>query len=305
MAKIKWDTELARKAINDKWKNKLDIIEPFTYTNVDTKINMLCKIHGQFNRSLYEILNRKYPCPKCSPTGPKGWDFIKKELYNTHGDRYNYNLMDNGGYKPNTALKIICYEHGLFQQSLSEHKKGSNCPKCVDKEKRKTVNDFLYESIKNHGSTYSYENIFLYFNTYNTKIPIICKKHGEFWQRAGDHSRGSGCSRCNSPSKGELQIKRWLLDNRIPFEIEKTFLDFKTPKGSYYRFDFYLPEHRILLEYDGIQHHKPTLFNNYDTNSQINIDNIKTKYAQDNGYKLIRINNLKEISDKLSNEDLK
>ena len=305
MTKIKWDTELARKAIIDKCGDIVKIIEPYSYTHIDHKIPLKCKEHGNFERSLYEIIKRKYPCPKCSPTGPKGWEFIKNELYKKHGNRYNYSLMDNGGYSARQPLKIICPEHGLFTQLLGEHKKGSNCPRCVAESTRKTINNFLYESISKHGNNYGYENIFEHFKTYNDKVPILCKKHGEFWQRAGDHSKGVGCPSCNQSSKGEMLIQKFLTQNGIEFVTQKTFDDFKTDKGFKYKFDFYLPTIGTLIEFDGIQHLKPTLYNQYDVENQHRIDNIKNQYAGNNGYLLLRITELNAIEDILTREILK
>lgn len=43
---------------------------------------------------------------------------------------------------------------------------------------------------------------------------------------------------------------------KIEVEREKTFRDLRRNK-SFYRFDFYLPEHNILIEMDGEYHWKP------------------------------------------------
>ena len=62
-----------------------------------------------------------------------------------------------------------------------------------------------------------------------------------------------------------------------------------------YRFDFYLPEYNLMIEYDGEQHYKPMRYN---SNEEKNIsdfykrqerDNIKTKYCSDNNINLLRI----------------
>lgn len=52
-------------------------------------------------------------------------------------------------------------------------------------------------------------------------------------------------------SKGEEKILHILLKNKINFIREKTFIDLKRGK---YRFDFYLPQFNICIEYDGPQH---------------------------------------------------
>lgn len=45
-----------------------------------------------------------------------------------------------------------------------------------------------------HGSEYDYSKT-VYTGFYN-KVIIICKKHGEFLQRASDHLSGCGCKQC-------------------------------------------------------------------------------------------------------------
>lgn len=52
-------------------------------------------------------------------------------------------------------------------------------------------------------------------------------------------------------SKGEQKITQILQQNRIQFETEKTFKDLH---GGKFRFDFYLPKLKTIIEYDGEQH---------------------------------------------------
>lgn len=54
------------------------------------------------------------------------------------------------------------------------------------------------------------------------------------------------------PSKGEQKIIDILNEEKIKYEREKNFTDEK--KVAYYRFDFYLPDYNICLEFQGMQH---------------------------------------------------
>ena len=45
-----------------------------------------------------------------------------------------------------------------------------------------------------HGGRYSYQNS-EYINS-KSKVCITCSKHGDFYQTASDHIRGSGCPKC-------------------------------------------------------------------------------------------------------------
>ena len=75
--------------------------------------------------------------------------FIEKAK-EIHGDKYDYSLVE---YKNNkTKIKIICKEHGIFEQSPYLHLKGSGCPKCYYKKLSNqntfTINEFI-EKAKN------------------------------------------------------------------------------------------------------------------------------------------------------------
>ena len=60
--------------------------------------------------------------------------------------------------------------------------------------KRKTTEEFIAEARKVHGDKYDYSKV-EYINK-NTKVCIICSKHGEFWQDPHSHLQGSGCPLC-------------------------------------------------------------------------------------------------------------
>ena len=51
----------------------------------------------------------------------------------------------------------------------------------------------------------------------------------------------------------EEKIITILKKEKIKFQREKTYPDLKF---GYYRFDFLLPQHNLLIEVDGAQHHK-------------------------------------------------
>lgn len=100
----------------------------------------------------------------------------------------------------------------------------------------------------------------------------------------------ASCGHCNL-SKGENKIEQILQDNNIKFERQKTFDNCRNI--NLLRFDFYLPEFDILIEYDGIQHYKYKESSDWNTKenfkkTKIN-DSIKNKWCIDNSKALIRI----------------
>ena len=219
-----------------------------------------------------------------------------------HNNKYDYSLVDykNGLIK----VKIICPKHGMFEQTPKNHFKGSGCKKCgliIVKEKQILGREqFIKKANKVHNNKYDYTKI-NYINSH-TKIKIICPKHGMFEQIPSNHLKGQGCSLCKG-SKGEKTIRNYLLKNNVKFEKEKTFKNCKNENCL--PFDFYLPEHNLLIEYDGIQHFKPIdFFGGKKTFDLLKInDNIKNKFAINNNINLLRIsykefNNINNILNK-------
>lgn len=65
--------------------------------------------------------------------------------------------------------------------------------------KKLTTSEFILNAQAIHGDMYDYSET-VYINT-RTNIKIICKKHGEFEQRANHHLTGSKCPECVRENK--------------------------------------------------------------------------------------------------------
>lgn len=148
---------------------------------------------------------------------------------------------------------------------------------------------------------------------HNSKYLVRCDCGKEYEIYANNLTQNctTSCG-CVKESHGEQKIREILLKNNISFENQKTFSDFCYPdtKGIP-RYDFYLPDYNILIEYDGEQHFKVAF--NWDTQEKFNqrqfYDKLKNKYALQNNITLIRIpythyNNLC-IEDLLNNSNFK
>jgi hypothetical protein len=61
---------------------------------------------------------------------------------------------------------------------------------------------FLDRSKSIHNNLYSYDLV-NYVNAL-TKVEIICKTHGSFWQIPATHCRGTGCPKCSKYSKKSI-----------------------------------------------------------------------------------------------------
>lgn len=97
---------------------------------------------------------------------------------------------------------------------------------------------------------------------------------------------------CLSKSVGERKVKTQLELLQINFEREKSFEGCKNPETNYsLRYDFYLPDYKCCIEYDGFTH----FIANGGWNTRENLygvqyrDSIKTKFCEDNNIRLVRI----------------
>ena len=69
--------------------------------------------------------------------------------------------------------------------------------------KRFTKEEFIKRARERHGNKYDYSKA-EYINA-DSKVCIICPKHGEFWQRVSDHIRGCGCPECSGVKRNTLE----------------------------------------------------------------------------------------------------
>ena len=66
--------------------------------------------------------------------------FIKKSKI-VHGDKYNYSLVDYIDRTKN--VKIICPEHGIFEQRPDTHLKGGGCKKSFREKISSNTENFI------------------------------------------------------------------------------------------------------------------------------------------------------------------
>lgn len=92
-------------------------------------------------------------------------------------------------------------------------------------------------------------------------------------------------------SKGEDYIVSLLRAANVKFEREKTYPDLHGKRNVPLRFDFYLPDYQIHIEYDGIQHYQQiSQFTNHkDYLAARERDRKKNSYCLARSLKLYRI----------------
>ncbi len=307
MSNKKTTKQFIKKA-NKIHNNKYNYSKVVYKTNKD-KVEIICKKHGSFWQKPNNHLNGQ-GCYKCgreivSNKLKKTTKQFIKEANKIHNNKYDYSFVDYN--QAHEKVKIICPVHGLFFQSPHCHLKGKSCKRCADEEsskkRSKSSSQFIKDAREVHGNRYDYSKT--EYIRAKAKIKIICPVHGIFKQRPNDHLNGCGCPICKS-SKGELKIRNFLLRNEIKFIQQKTFPDCK--RAHFLPFDFYLPEHNLCIEYDGIQHFEAIEYFGGENQfkDQLIKDNIKNNYCKENDINLLRIrydenNIIKLLENKIEN----
>ena len=274
------------------------------YVNANTKVCVICPIHGEFLVSPANHL-RERGCPKCRSRKNIVSSYeiskpmlIRKHTKETffekakkiHGNKYDYSKVN---YKDNkTKVCIICPIHGEFWQRPDHHLHGQGCKKCGDlirsENKKNYQEDWIKAADELHNHKYDYSKI-NYVNA-NTKVCIICPEHGEFWQKPASHMQGKGCPICNE-SVLEREIITFLKNENIKYEYRCHF----EWLGNL-ELDFYLPEYNVAIECQGLQHFEPIEhFGGIERFiKQIENDKFKMEKCCEQKIKLLYFSNLKK-----------
>ena len=229
---------------NKKHDNRYDYSKA-EYSNIDTKIYIICTKHGEFLQTPYEHL-KGHGCLMCGNNSISQNEFIDyaKRKY---GNLYDYSLVDYKNKK--SPVIIICKIHGQFLQTPSKHLSiGScGCYKCVIDSRKNTTFGFVQSAVVVHGNKYDYSTTD--YNGAFARIEIICYKHGRFIQRANDHLNNHGCPKCQTIiSSGHRRLLE-LLPNEL--EIVINVRNIMPP----YEIDIWIPKYKLAIEYHGYYWH--------------------------------------------------
>lgn len=98
------------------------------YKNAQTKISIICPIHGEFTQTPTSHLSGK-GCPKCGLEKVKlSKNIVFARFKECHGSKYDYSKVKYTSTK--MPIIIVCPEHGEFEQVVDSHLRGHGCPSC-------------------------------------------------------------------------------------------------------------------------------------------------------------------------------
>lgn len=162
-------------------------------------------------------------------------DFIKKAK-EKHGNKYDYSLVE---YVNNvTKVKIICKEHGVFEQTPIWHLNRGGCLSCSNNYGKLTTEHFIERAKEKHGNKYDYSNT-VYIGALK-KLNITCKEHGEFSIFPHAHFKGYGCPMCGGKLTYNMFIEKANFVHSNKYNYSK-FAELHVPKSK--KIEIICPKH--------------------------------------------------------------
>lgn len=276
-----------------------------SYQGGSQPVAIVCPRHGKFEQIAQNHLAGK-GCQKCAAV-VRGdarrsslEDFVRGARV-VHGDTFDYSQVT---YATNqSTVAIICPKHGVFIQTPASHLAGRGCIPCSRARRTTSRADFVARVTEIFSGFYGYSRIETERVRHKDLVEVICPRHGVFSIRANSHLRGKGCRHCRT-SQHERYIRRLLDVAGIDYEAQwghETLRD-QLPL----RFDFMLPRQKVLIEYDGVFHSAPQAWAGGSAKAEKAFedtrrrDAVKDRWAANNGWQLIRLNNPKTILKELT-----
>lgn len=264
-----------------------------TYKNNSSMMNFICEKDGYEVISTWTTLSSK----GCKCINCENEKYHKKLV--KHIEDNKMPIIVKGKYlnssTPISCLCTICGENFTITPNsiISQNAIHRKCAyKIMGKQSIIPIDDFIKRLEESNPHI-------IYLDGYHGisyKAQVKCKLCEYIWDaNIFGLLYGKGCPNC-SRYKGETFISNFLSKHNITFNVQKTFNDLIGIGGYKLRYDFYLPKHNLLIEYQGIQHEKPVDFigkgDKFAQDSffyQQEHDSRKREYAKEHNIKLLEI----------------
>lgn len=307
--KRKWTEE----AIIEYIKNEGYVFIKFVfYKALDSRVLIQCsKKHKPYEVSFRNFKGNKSKKPRrCPYCNNKELVYFKdiKEYANNNGydilikdDEYK-NMYQTLKFKHRKCGEITELSFINFKSRLERN--NEPCDICAN---RIEIN---YQYVYNEMKKYGYKLLSIEYNNAHELLKVECNHSHKFFISWNKFQQGRRCPYCNT-TYGERNIIEYLENNSFYYIYDKGYFeDLISDDNKVLRPDFIIPDKKIWIEFDGIQHFEPTDFagkgekwakEQFEKNKYH--DQLKNKYAIENNWKLIRIpywelNNIKSILEK-------
>lgn len=115
---------------NSVHNNKYDYSK-IIYVKANTKVKIICPIHGEFEQRPADHINLRQGCSVCSGNDKWTLNKLKSRATEIHDGLYDYSLVQEP-LKSTTKIPIICAIHGVFYSQIANHINSKTiCPQCA------------------------------------------------------------------------------------------------------------------------------------------------------------------------------
>lgn len=251
------------------------------YDGMDKKFEVLHKTCGNIYDVRPSSILNGHKCRYCAGTAEVTEERFVHEILTSLGEDY----VVVGKFK-GLRHKIEIYHRacGRTYEALAHHaRRGIGCSKCSGNLKKTTSE--VHETVRSlTDGEYIMEGE---YSGNKHPMRIVHTECGTIFYPTYNNfvSKGSRCPTCRS-SNGEKLIKGTLEELNVEYEREKIF-----PGLVRYRYDFYIKEFNLCVEFDGEHHFKAVEFwGGEEYLEEVRkSDSIKNDWCQQNGIHLLRI----------------
>lgn len=279
-----YDKESFEALLKQKFPNNDITVLSFsgTYKSISYRCNSCGRIYNKTRANhLYENKTLCQKCYSARDSVMRDWilDFLKNST--------QFSLVEPWYGMTSVSLQLYCNNcHRQFAKkpsNLYQRQESTICPYCGDNGAPVLWEDFYQRLSSQEQEEYTFSN----YHGIDQKMKIQHKCGFVFYQKPINFLKSRGCPHCyGNRSVGEKKIEEFLIINHFEYESQKRF-----PELGRLSYDFYIPELRLLIEYQGEQHYKPVdIFGGEEHFLfQQKSDQSKREYAKSNGYILLEI----------------
>jgi hypothetical protein len=165
-----------------------DIIKTSKYSSAKEQL-LVTDINGFIHRmSIYGLIDGNALGFNSVVDNTAYFDFLFNRL-----NKHKYRRIGKyNGYK--MPIKMNCPKHGDFDSSPEKLLLGSFCKSCYKDSRMHTLEYFIQRANVIHDNKYDYSKSS--YAGFDSRIDIICPKHGVFNQLVKGHLSGKGCKIC-------------------------------------------------------------------------------------------------------------
>ena len=270
--------EFGENALELYWDYEMNKVNPFEIAKCfNGKVWIKCqkqKYHGSYEISCGNFYNGKR-CSYCASNKIHPLDSFGQMLIDEYGtldsiwDYEKNGDLDPFGLAKNAKIKVwlFCREtdyHSSYDISCANFNNGYRCSYCGNQKThprdslgQKLIDNYSEDAVEKYWSNKNTTSPFKVAPYSMKKYWFICqndKSHKDYETTASNFSQGNRCPECKE-SKGERKIREILNTYNINFIPQKEFSDLVgTSEWKPLSYDFYLPEHNLLIEYQGNYH---------------------------------------------------